>query len=138
MMRRLCNSSAILQPPSAGGASSDMDWQEVMPGPCSSSGRGLPVYVMLPLDTVWIVDRGGTRSSMLKREKALSVGLRTLKQAGVEGVMVDVWWGVVERDGPGCYDFTAYRRLFEKVRLSRKSCRQSTGLDAWWQPGCVP
>ncbi|KAK9828277.1 hypothetical protein WJX74_006952 [Apatococcus lobatus] len=114
----LCNSNAILQPPMSDGTSSNMDWQADMPGPCSSSGRGLPVYVMLPLDTVWVVDRGGTRSSMLKREKALSVGLRTLKQAGVEGVMVDVWWGVVERDGPGCYDFTAYRRLFEKIRES--------------------
>lgn len=25
----------------------------------STSGRGLPVYVMLPLDTVWLVERDG-------------------------------------------------------------------------------
>ena len=43
---------------------------------------------------------------MIKREKALEVGLQTLKQAGVEGVMVDVWWGIVENAGPGQYDFS--------------------------------
>ncbi len=112
---RLCNSSAILQPLLEVASSSELDWQEDSPGPCSSSGRGLPVYVMLPLDTVWVINRGGSKSSMLKREKALAAGLKTLKRGGVEGVMVDVWWGVVERDGPCCYDFAAYRRLFEKV-----------------------
>lgn len=53
---------------------------------------------------------------MIKREKALEVGLRTLKRAGVEGVMVDVWWGIVEGRAPGEYDFSAYRRLFHKAR----------------------
>lgn len=52
---------------------------------------------------------------MIKREKALEVGLQTLRQAGVEGVMVDVWWGIVENAGPGKYDFSAYKRLFHKV-----------------------
>lgn len=52
---------------------------------------------------------------MVKREKALRAGLHTLKQAGVEGVMVDVWWGVVEAAGPLQYDFAAYRQLFEQV-----------------------
>jgi beta-amylase len=32
--------------------------------------------------------------------------------------MVDVWWGIVERDGPQCYDFRGYRRLFEKIRAA--------------------
>ena len=43
------------------------------------------------------------------------MGLRTLRKAGVEGVMVDVWWGIVEEAGPQKYDFSAYRRLFRKV-----------------------
>lgn len=55
---------------------------------------------------------------VIKREKALEVGLQTLKQAGVEGVMVDVWWGIVENAGPGQYDFSAYKRLFHKVQQS--------------------
>lgn len=53
--------------------------------------------------------------SIIKREKALDVGLRTLRKAGVEGVMVDVWWGIAEEAAPGRYDFSAYQRLFAKV-----------------------
>jgi hypothetical protein len=29
--------------------------------------------------------------------------------------MVDVWWGIVERDAPGIYDFSAYDALFSAV-----------------------
>lgn len=60
--------------------------------------------------------------SVIKREKALEVGLRTLKRAGVEGVMVDVWWGIVEGAAPGAYDFSAYKRLFHKVCAWRHMC----------------
>ena len=42
------------------------------------------------------------------------MALRTLHKAGVEGVMVDIWWGIVEQ-GPSQYDFSAYKRLFEKI-----------------------
>ena len=56
------------------------------------------------------------QTSVIKREKALEMGLRTLRRAGVEGVMIDVWWGIVEAKGPMTYDFSAYRRLFEKVK----------------------
>ncbi|WIA44381.1 hypothetical protein OEZ86_007152 [Tetradesmus obliquus] len=81
----------------------------------SSSGRvGCPVFVMLPLDTVWVVEREGRKVAILKRERALEIALHTLRKAGVEGVMVDVWWGICERAGPRVYDFSAYRRLFHK------------------------
>jgi beta-amylase len=53
-------------------------------------GGSVPVYVMLPLDTV---GPGGH----LGRARALAASLMALRGAGVEGVMVDVWWGVVER-----------------------------------------
>ncbi|MEW5318652.1 MAG: hypothetical protein WDW38_009858 [Sanguina aurantia] len=86
------------------------------PEPSSSSPpSGCPVYVMLPLDTVWVVDRDGKRTSVLKKERTLDIALHTLKQAGVAGVMVDVWWGIVERDGPQKYDLSAYKSLFYKV-----------------------
>ncbi|KAK9059933.1 hypothetical protein SSX86_020637 [Deinandra increscens subsp. villosa] len=49
----------------------------------------VPVYVMLPLDTVSL---GGH----LNKAKAMNVSLMALKSAGVEGVMVDVWWGLVD------------------------------------------
>ncbi|KAK8946140.1 hypothetical protein KSP40_PGU014994 [Platanthera guangdongensis] len=67
------------------------------------SGR-VPVFVMLPLDTV---GAGGG----LSRARALGASMMALRSAGVEGVMVDVWWGVVERAGPGRYDWEAYAEL---------------------------
>lgn len=81
----------------------------------STPASGCPVYVMLPLDTVWVVNRDGKRTSVLKKERTLDIALHTLKQAGVAGVMVDVWWGIVERDGPQKYDLSAYKSLFYKV-----------------------
>jgi beta-amylase len=69
---------------------------------------GVPVYVMLPLDTV---GPGG----QLSRQRAVAASLMALRGAGVEGVMVDVWWGVVERDGPGRYDWEAYAELVRMV-----------------------
>ncbi|XP_062205711.1 beta-amylase 3, chloroplastic-like [Phragmites australis] len=69
---------------------------------------GAPVYVMLPLDTV----RPG---GQLGRARAVAASLMALRGAGVEGVMVDVWWGVVEREGPGRYDWEAYAELVRMV-----------------------
>ncbi|VAH18075.1 unnamed protein product [Triticum turgidum subsp. durum] len=63
---------------------------------------------MLPLDTV---GPGG----QVSRARALAVSLMALRSAGVEGVMVDVWWGVVERDGPGRYDWEGYAELVRMV-----------------------
>ncbi|KAF8728142.1 hypothetical protein HU200_018725 [Digitaria exilis] len=72
------------------------------------SRGGVPVYVMLPLDTV---GPGG----QLSRQRAVAASLMALRGAGVEGVMVDVWWGVVEREGPGRYDWEAYAELVRMV-----------------------
>eukprot|EP00889_Picochlorum_renovo_P003621 jgi/Picre1/30651/NNA_006012.t1 len=38
--------------------------------------------------------------------------LRELKNSGIHGVAVDVWWGAVERK-PRMYDFSGYKQLFE-------------------------
>lgn len=95
-----------------------LDSPERLEASTSGSGaphQGCPVYVMLPLDTVWVLERDGKTKSILKKERSLEIALHTLKQAGVEGVMVDVWWGIVERAGPGSYDFAAYKSLFRKV-----------------------
>ncbi len=99
-------------------ASSRDEDEELLEASTSGSGaphQGCPVYVMLPLDTVWVLERDGKTKSILKNERSLEIALHTLKQAGVEGVMVDVWWGIVERAGPGSYDFAAYKSLFRKV-----------------------
>ena len=55
------------------------------------------------------------RGGALQHRQALEISLRTLKKIGVEGVMTDVWWGIVERDGPEIYDWTAYLELLDLV-----------------------
>jgi beta-amylase len=67
-------------------------------------GEGVPVYVMLPLDTV-------RPDGVLNRKKAMWASLMGLKKAGVEGVMVDVWWGLVQKDGPSAYNWSGYTDL---------------------------
>ncbi|XP_068651238.1 beta-amylase 3, chloroplastic-like [Aristolochia californica] len=72
-------------------------------------GRGVPVFVMLPLDTV---STGGG----LNKPRSLNASLMALKSAGVEGVMVDAWWGLVEKDGPLKYNWDGYRELVQMVQ----------------------
>ncbi|KAL4205068.1 hypothetical protein AMTRI_Chr01g112890 [Amborella trichopoda] len=76
-------------------------------GPAQSrGGRGFPVFVALPLDSV-------SSDGKMMRRKAMEVSFRALKLAGVEGVAMDVWWGLVERDRPGVYDWRGYREVVE-------------------------
>ncbi|XXG51851.1 hypothetical protein AAC387_Pa03g0326 [Persea americana] len=60
-------------------------------------GKGVPVFVMLPPDSV-------TTGNRVNRKKAMNASLQALRSVGVEGVMVDVWRGLVEREGPGYYE----------------------------------
>ncbi|KAL9322547.1 hypothetical protein ACSQ67_010600 [Phaseolus vulgaris] len=69
----------------------------------------VPVYVMLPLGVV-------TNENVLKDTVKLQNQLMSLHAAGVDGVMVDVWWGIVESKGPMQYDWSAYRTLFQLVQ----------------------
>uniref|UniRef100_A0A7N0TBN6 Beta-amylase n=1 Tax=Kalanchoe fedtschenkoi TaxID=63787 RepID=A0A7N0TBN6_KALFE len=71
----------------------------------------VPVYVMLPLGVVTI-------ENVLNDKQGLEKQLLKLKDAGVDGVMVDVWWGIIEAKGPKQYDWTAYRNLFQLVQQS--------------------
>ncbi|CAN1144770.1 Beta-amylase 1, chloroplastic [Linum perenne] len=80
----------------------------------NDGSTGVPVFVMMPLDSV-------TMNNMMNRKKAMSVSLQALKSAGVEGIMVDVWWGLVERESPGVYNWGGYSDLFEMAnRLGLK------------------
>ncbi|KAM1301869.1 hypothetical protein ACFX2H_012851 [Malus domestica] len=72
-------------------------------------GTGVPVYVMMPLDSV-------TMHNSVNRKKAMNASLQALKSAGVEGVMMDVWWGLVERDAAGAYNWGGYAELLEMAR----------------------
>ncbi|KAK3187736.1 hypothetical protein Dsin_027297 [Dipteronia sinensis] len=78
-------------------------------GGAQGKENGVPVFVMMPLDTV-------SMSNTLNRKKAMDASLRALKSAGVEGIMVDVWWGLVERDQPGHYNWGGYNELLEMAK----------------------
>lgn len=41
----------------------------------------------------------------------MMLSLKALVVAGVEGVVVEIWWGVVERNQPRVYDWRGYREL---------------------------
>ncbi|XVF10951.1 hypothetical protein REPUB_Repub07fG0227500 [Reevesia pubescens] len=73
-----------------------------------SNSNKVPVFVMLPLDTVNI---GGH----LNKPRAMNASLMALRSAGVEGVMVDAWWGLVENDGPLKYNWEGYAELVQMV-----------------------
>lgn len=42
--------------------------------------------------------------------------LSALKRIGVDGVMVDCWWGIVEGERPQEYRWNGYKQLFEMMR----------------------
>jgi beta-amylase len=74
-----------------------------------NSDSYVPVFVMMPLDTV---DMNGKLNNVDK----LSTQLKLLKSVGVDGIMVDVWWGIVQREAYDQYDFEAYNQLFQMCR----------------------
>ncbi|XXG83039.1 hypothetical protein AAC387_Pa10g0894 [Persea americana] len=69
----------------------------------------VPVYVMLPLDVV-------SSENELENKEELRAQLKQLRAADVDGVMVDVWWGIIESKGPTQYEWGAYRTLFQMVQ----------------------
>lgn len=62
------------------------------------------VNVMLPLNTVNL-------DGSLNKNLNLGDKFQQLHEGGVHGVMVDVWWGIAEREGPKQYDFHGYLDL---------------------------
>ncbi|CAK9859080.1 unnamed protein product [Sphagnum jensenii] len=119
----------------------------------SGDETGIPVFVMLPLDILngqrneinykeTDSKRKGKEYKVLSAaERPLRADLDYLKNAGVKGVMVDCWWGIVEAEGPGQYNWKGYDRLFSiicdagldlHVRLLPKAVRQ-----AWAHMNCV-
>lgn len=57
-----------------------------------------------------------TVDNVLENKDGLEKQLKELRAAGVDGVMVDVWWGIVESKGSKQYDWNAYRSMFELVQ----------------------
>ena len=70
----------------------------------------VPVFVMLPLDTVQV------NGELAPNLRSITRGLIALKEAGVHGVMVDIWWGIVEGQSPEVYQWGAYQELVRIIR----------------------
>lgn len=71
-------------------------------------GSRCNVYVMAPLDVMGM-------DGELKDEDEIARRLACLKSADCDGIMLDVWWGIVERE-PGVYGWNGYLRLFDLCR----------------------
>ncbi|KAK7841866.1 beta-amylase 1 [Quercus suber] len=72
--------------------------------PCRSSvlrATRANLSVMMPLDSV-------TMNNAVNRRKAMNTSLQALKSAGVEGIMMDMWWVLVEREAAGLYNWGRY------------------------------
>jgi len=65
----------------------------------------IPVFVMLPLNSV---NNDGTLNNAIPWEAWFS----QLRDGRVGGIMVDVWWGIVEANQPRSYNWNAYKQLF--------------------------
>ncbi|KAF8017019.1 hypothetical protein BT93_H2275 [Corymbia citriodora subsp. variegata] len=72
------------------------------------SRHGVRLYVGLPLDAV-------SSCNVVNHAKAIAVGLKALKLLGVEGVELPIWWGIVEKEAMGKYDWSGYLALVEMV-----------------------
>ncbi|XP_051144228.1 beta-amylase 1, chloroplastic-like [Andrographis paniculata] len=104
-----------------------------------SRGRrrgSFPVYVTLPADAV------GPAAETMRRRKAMAQSFRALAAAGVEGVVMEVWWGLVEQEFPTRYNWKGYLELVEmakrfglKVRAAMAFHQSGTGPgDPLWIP----
>ncbi|WCJ37696.1 Beta-amylase [Euphorbia peplus] len=71
----------------------------------------VPIYVMLPLGVI----RG---DNVFEDKDRVEAQLKELRACGVDGVMVDVWWGIIESKGPNQYDWSAYKTLFQLIQQS--------------------
>ncbi|KAK3010051.1 hypothetical protein RJ639_012820 [Escallonia herrerae] len=91
-----------------------MDVQEKSRSPLyeSSKHKRVPIYVMMPLDS-FCVDTTGT--PRIRKIKALTISLKALKLAGVHGIAVEVWWGIVEDSSPFAYNWALYEELFKLI-----------------------
>ncbi|CAL6008295.1 Beta-amylase [Hexamita inflata] len=66
------------------------------------------VSVMMPLDTI-------NMDGQVKDWNFVQNSLQQLKNGGVFGIMVDVWWGITEPN-PNQYKFDGYLQVFEMAR----------------------
>ncbi|KAJ1281816.1 hypothetical protein BS78_03G002900 [Paspalum vaginatum] len=100
----------------------------VSPPPPPAAPPGAPVYVTLPADAV-------APGGRVARRRALGASLAALAAAGVAGVAVELWWGVVERQVPGEYDWAGYLDL---AAMARRHGLRVRAILAFHQYGAGP
>ncbi|KAI4317649.1 hypothetical protein L6164_025503 [Bauhinia variegata] len=76
----------------------------------SKSLNDVRLFVGLPLDVI------SSDCNTINHAKAIAAGLKALKLLGVEGVELPVWWGIVEKEATGKYDWTGYLAIAEMVQ----------------------
>lgn len=111
-----------------GGAGGGGEIHYVSPPPPPATPSGAPVYVTLPADAV---SAGGR----VVRRRAMAASLAALASAGVTGVAVELWWGVVERGVPREYDWAGYLDL---VAMARRYGLRVRAILAFHQCGAGP
>lgn len=70
---------------------------------------GVKLFVGLPLDVV-------SSTNTINHARAIAAGLKALKLLGVDGIELPVWWGIVEKENMGKYDWTGYLALAEMIQ----------------------
>ncbi|CAL5335538.1 unnamed protein product [Camellia sinensis] len=81
----------------------------------SSKHKKVPIFVMVPIDLFGIDTSGAAK---IRKIKALTISIKALKLAGVHGIAVEVWWGIVERASPFAYNWSLYEELFKLISES--------------------
>ena len=79
-------------------------------GTRSKTVDGVRLFVGLPLDAV------SYDCKSINHARAIATGLKALKLLGVEGVELPIWWGIVEKDAMGQYDWSGYLAIAEMVQ----------------------
>ncbi|MCG8475165.1 MAG: family 14 glycosylhydrolase [Cytophagales bacterium] len=99
------------------------------------------IRVMAPLHVREYIGNGNIHT-MEHAWDSFENQLRVLRDMGVHAVSVDVWWGQVEQEGPGFYDWSYYDQMIEKLNkhgfqwvpiLSFHQCGGNIG-DSYHQP----
>ncbi|KFK27522.1 hypothetical protein AALP_AA8G394100 [Arabis alpina] len=77
--------------------------------PKPRSLESVRLFVGLPLDTV-------SGCNNVNHMKAITAGLKALKLLGVEGIELPIFWGVVEKEAAGKYEWSGYLAVAEIVK----------------------
>ncbi|KAM7485131.1 hypothetical protein LguiA_001140 [Lonicera macranthoides] len=107
--------------------------EPVVSGDSSTSGRRskptdrVRLYVGLPLDSI-------SECNAVNHARAIKAGLKALKLLGVDGVELPVWWGVVEKEATGKYDWSGYLALAEMVQKAGLKLHVSLCFHASQEP----